>query len=216
MKKSFNIQELLHCKSKRHETKPMHPSSLINFLKKSFNVQELLHCKSKRHETKLIHPSSLINFQWRNHSIFKNFFTTSPNVMKPSRRTPPPWELSKETKNAIWSIPVWWISLVQNKTNKLLCFMDRLPKPWRKQSWSGEEEGQGVLRGKMKRLLINQFEIIIFSWSTIILSYEEWIIQILPCNNYDSFQYLDFFIYLNCFNILSFISMAKLTQGKVC
>ncbi len=26
MKKSFNIQELLHPKSKRHETKPMHPS----------------------------------------------------------------------------------------------------------------------------------------------------------------------------------------------
>jgi hypothetical protein len=27
MKKSFNIQELLLCKSKRHATKPMHPSS---------------------------------------------------------------------------------------------------------------------------------------------------------------------------------------------
>jgi hypothetical protein len=27
MKKSFNIQELLHCKSKRHGTKPMHHSS---------------------------------------------------------------------------------------------------------------------------------------------------------------------------------------------
>jgi len=27
VKKSFNIQELLHHKSKRHETKPMHPSS---------------------------------------------------------------------------------------------------------------------------------------------------------------------------------------------
>jgi hypothetical protein len=26
MKKSFNIQELLHHKSKRHGTKPMHPS----------------------------------------------------------------------------------------------------------------------------------------------------------------------------------------------
>jgi hypothetical protein len=31
MKKSFNIQELLHCKSKRYETKPMHPSSLRAF-----------------------------------------------------------------------------------------------------------------------------------------------------------------------------------------
>jgi hypothetical protein len=27
VKKSFNIQELLHYKSKRHGTKPMHPSS---------------------------------------------------------------------------------------------------------------------------------------------------------------------------------------------
>jgi hypothetical protein len=27
MKKSFNIQELLHRKSKHHGTKPMHPSS---------------------------------------------------------------------------------------------------------------------------------------------------------------------------------------------
>jgi hypothetical protein len=31
MKKPFNIQELLHCKSKHHETKPMHPSSLRAF-----------------------------------------------------------------------------------------------------------------------------------------------------------------------------------------
>jgi hypothetical protein len=31
MKKSFNIQELLHRKSKCHGTKPMHPSSLRAF-----------------------------------------------------------------------------------------------------------------------------------------------------------------------------------------
>ncbi len=31
MKKSFNIQELLHCKSKRHGTKPMHPCLLRAF-----------------------------------------------------------------------------------------------------------------------------------------------------------------------------------------
>jgi hypothetical protein len=31
MKKSLNIQELLHRKSKRHGTKPMHPSSLRAF-----------------------------------------------------------------------------------------------------------------------------------------------------------------------------------------
>jgi len=31
VKKSFNIQELLHRKSKHHETKPMHPSSSGGF-----------------------------------------------------------------------------------------------------------------------------------------------------------------------------------------
>jgi len=31
MKKSFNNQKLLHHKSKHHETKPMHPSSLRAF-----------------------------------------------------------------------------------------------------------------------------------------------------------------------------------------
>jgi len=33
MKKSFNIQELLHHKSKCHGTKPVHPSSLRAFQK---------------------------------------------------------------------------------------------------------------------------------------------------------------------------------------
>jgi hypothetical protein len=33
MKKSFNIQKLLHHKSKRHGTKPMHPSSSRAFQK---------------------------------------------------------------------------------------------------------------------------------------------------------------------------------------
>jgi hypothetical protein len=44
--------------------------------------------------------------------------------MKPSWCTPPPWELSKETKNVIWSIPIWWISFIQKtKQNKMLpCF----------------------------------------------------------------------------------------------
>jgi len=44
--------------------------------------------------------------------------------MKPSRCTPPPWELWKEIKNMIWSILVQWISSVQNKTNKQPCFID--------------------------------------------------------------------------------------------
>jgi len=45
MKKSFNIQELLHCKSKRHGTKPMHPSLLRAF--------------QSRQEHDLKHPGSV-------------------------------------------------------------------------------------------------------------------------------------------------------------
>jgi hypothetical protein len=33
MKKSFNVQKLLHCKSKHHGIKPMHPFSLRDFQK---------------------------------------------------------------------------------------------------------------------------------------------------------------------------------------
>jgi hypothetical protein len=52
----------------------------------------------------------LFYFQWRNHSIFKNFYTASPNAMKPTLCTPPPQELSKETKNTIQGILAQWIS----------------------------------------------------------------------------------------------------------
>jgi len=45
MKKSFNIQELLHYKSKRRGTKPMHPSSSRAF--------------QRDQERNLKHPSSV-------------------------------------------------------------------------------------------------------------------------------------------------------------
>jgi hypothetical protein len=45
VKKSFNIQELLDCKSKLHGTKPMHPSSLRAF--------------QRPHEQDLKHPGSV-------------------------------------------------------------------------------------------------------------------------------------------------------------
>jgi hypothetical protein len=47
---------------------------------------------------------------WKNHSIFKNFCTTSPNVMEPSPWTPPCQQISQDSKNMIWSITIWWIS----------------------------------------------------------------------------------------------------------
>jgi hypothetical protein len=47
--------------------------------------------------------------------------------MEPSPCTPPHRELSKDTKNTIWSILVRWISYLQNrkKQNKLPSFIDR-------------------------------------------------------------------------------------------
>ncbi len=62
MKKSFNIQELLHCKSKHHVTKPMHPSSLKYFqrhqehnLKHPGLVNFITKLQNKTKQTTLIH-----------------------------------------------------------------------------------------------------------------------------------------------------------------
>ncbi len=130
MKKSFNIQELLHRKSvfsekiiqysrtstpqvsfqwKNHSIFKNFYTASQFWMKKSFNIQELLHRKSVFSE-KIIQYSRTstpqVSFlQWKNHSIFKNFYTASQNVMKPSWCTPPPPppppEISKETKNTI-------------------------------------------------------------------------------------------------------------------
>jgi len=54
----------------------------------------------------------------KKYSIFKNFCTASPNVMEPSPSTLPHRELSKDTKNTIWSI-------LPTKQNKLPSFIDR-------------------------------------------------------------------------------------------
>ncbi len=85
---------------------------------KSYQINSIKSCSSRsfqQHQRHIPIPpkfSSMIwfNFQWRNHSIFKNFCTASPNIMEPSWCTPPHWVLSKGTKNTIWSIPVQWIS----------------------------------------------------------------------------------------------------------
>jgi hypothetical protein len=60
VKKSFNIQELLLCKSKRHETKPMHPFSSKAFQRdqehdlKHPGSMDLLNTKQKK-QTTLLH-----------------------------------------------------------------------------------------------------------------------------------------------------------------
>jgi len=83
-----------------------------------YQINSIKSCSSRsfqQHQSHIPIPPKfsatiLFNFQWRNHSLFKNFCTTSPNVMEPSPCTPPPGELSKATKNGIWSIQVRWIS----------------------------------------------------------------------------------------------------------
>jgi hypothetical protein len=85
---------------------------------KSYQINSIKSCSSRsfqQHQRHIPIPptfSSMIwfNFQWRNHSIFKNFCTASPNIMEPSRCTPPRWVLFKDIKNTIWSIPAQWIS----------------------------------------------------------------------------------------------------------
>jgi len=67
-KKSFNIQELLHCKSKCHETKLMHPSSLRAFqtdqehnLKHPSSVDLRSTNKTKQNKTKQTNKTSFID-----------------------------------------------------------------------------------------------------------------------------------------------------------
>jgi hypothetical protein len=119
----------------------------LNFQQqKSLLNQYLPHSEAKTYQINFINSCSSrsfqFNFQWKSHSIFKNFYITSPNAMKPSRCTPPPWELSKDTKNAIWNIRVWWISQVQNKIKQTNCLaslvLESFPKTPRTQSETSE------------------------------------------------------------------------------
>jgi hypothetical protein len=88
-----------------------------HFGSKSYQINSTKSCSSRSNNTKDTFQF-LRNFQlWfnfifsvKNQSIFKNFCATSPKVMEPSPCTPPCQELSKDTKNTIWSILVWWIS----------------------------------------------------------------------------------------------------------
>ncbi len=62
------------------------------------------------------------NFQWRNHSIFKNFYTTSPNAIKPSHA---PFLLKNFPKRRrMPSEASRFVGSHRYKTNKLPCFID--------------------------------------------------------------------------------------------
>jgi hypothetical protein len=102
--KLLKNQYLPHSESKSYEINPAH-QDLSNNTKGTFQF--------------------LRNFQLWFNLLFKNFCTTSPNVMEPSPWTPPGQELSKDTKNTIWSILVQRSRNYKTKQNKLPSFIDR-------------------------------------------------------------------------------------------
>jgi len=97
--------------------------SISPTLSKSYQINSIESCSWRsfqQHQRHIPIPPKFsatisFNFQWRNHSIFKDFHTASSNIMEPSQCTSPPGELSKETKNTIWSILVLWISSIQTQ-----------------------------------------------------------------------------------------------------
>jgi hypothetical protein len=103
----LKIQYLPHSESKSYQ---------IKYIKSCW--QDFSNNTEGTFQFQKISATIYFNFQWGNHSIFKNFCTTSPNIMEPSPCTPPHQELSKDTKNTIWSIPVQQISELQNKTKQ--------------------------------------------------------------------------------------------------
>jgi hypothetical protein len=96
----FKIQYLPHSESKSYQI-----SSIKSSWSRSFQ-QHQRHIPIPKFSMTIY-----FNFQWRNHSIFKNFCIASPtNIMETRPCTCPHQELSEDTKNAIWSIPVQQIS----------------------------------------------------------------------------------------------------------
>ncbi len=85
---------------------------------KSYQISSIQSCPSRSFQQHQRHiPISpkfsatfYFHFQWRNHSIFKNFLhhKSKCHGTKPIHR--PRGELSKNTKNTIWSILIWCIS----------------------------------------------------------------------------------------------------------
>jgi hypothetical protein len=116
--KSLGNQYLPHSESKSYQI-----NSIKSYSSRSFQQHQ-------RH----IQNSSEIFQLWFN-LIFSEEIIQYPRTFAPQVQChetkpmhPSPQELSKDTKNTIWSIPGRWISLVQtkqNKTNKLPSFIDR-------------------------------------------------------------------------------------------
>jgi hypothetical protein len=101
---------------------PLKNQYLPHFESKFYQINFIKSCSSRcfqQHQRSFKTFSyDLIWFSMKKSYDIQDFWTASPNVMEPSPCTPPHWKLSKDTKNTIWSIPVWWISYLQNKTKQ--------------------------------------------------------------------------------------------------
>jgi len=84
VKKSFNIQELLHVKSKRHGTKPIQLRFILIFSEETIQCSKTFAPQVQTSWNQAHSATIYFNFQWRNHSRFKNFWAWSPNVLEPS------------------------------------------------------------------------------------------------------------------------------------
>jgi len=77
---------------------------------KLFNIQQLLHHKSKRHGTKAHAPLLIKSFPKIQRTQFAASSSRAFQRYKEHNLQHPRQELSKDTKNTICSILVWWIS----------------------------------------------------------------------------------------------------------
>jgi hypothetical protein len=86
----------------------------LNFQhQKSILNQYLPHSESESYSSEIfsydLNLTSSEEFIQYSRTFAPQVQTPSPNTIEPSPCTPPRWELSKDTKNRIWSISIQWI-----------------------------------------------------------------------------------------------------------
>jgi len=84
VKKSFNIQKLLHLKSNCHGAKPIQLGLILIFTQEIIQYSKTFAPQVQTSWNQAHSAGTYFNFHSRNYSIFKNFCTSSPNVMEPS------------------------------------------------------------------------------------------------------------------------------------
>jgi hypothetical protein len=106
--------------------------SLIYSESKSYQINSIKSCSSRsfqQHQKHIPIPlkilAMILIFSEEIIQYSRTFVPQVQTSWNQSWGTRPRWELSKDTKNVIWSIPVQWISWVQTKQNKQTTFLHR-------------------------------------------------------------------------------------------